>query len=82
MDDFDEKGADCLEFEKSSEWISIVKQFSPFTFSFAGTNLTFQFSGRGVEVIDRTRSVPLFHSVSFGLTKNKAMSGVKKAVWD
>ena len=44
--------------------------------------LTFQFSGRGVEVMDKTRSVPLFQSVSLGLTKKRAMSGVKKAVWD
>ena len=44
--------------------------------------LTFQFSGRGVEVIDKMRSVPFFQAVSLGLTKKRAMSGVKKAVWD
>ena len=53
--------------------------YGPFYF---GGYLTFQFSSRGVEVIDKTRSAPFFQSVSVGLTKKSAMSGVKKAVWD
>ena len=32
--------------------------------------------------MDKTRSVPFFQSVSLGLTKKSAMSGVKKADCD
>ena len=56
-----------------------IPTFCPFYF---GGYLTFQFSGRGVEVIDKIRSVPFFQSMSVGLTKKSAMSGVKKADWD
>ena len=35
-----------------------------------------------MEVIDKIRSVPFFQLVSLGVTKKRAMSGVKKAVWD
>ena len=45
-------------------------------------HLTLQLAGLGLEVIDKTRSVPFFHSVSLGVAKKSAMSGVKKADWD
>ena len=53
-----------------------------FIFIASRRHLTLQLAGRGLEVIDKTRSVPFFHSVSLGVAKKSAMSGVKKADCD
>ena len=53
-----------------------------FIFIASRWHLTLQLAGLGLEVIDKIRSVPFFHSVLLGVAKKSAMSGVKKADCD